>query len=98
MNIQINNNYWIEVEEEDHSIITAYGSNGNIIQICDIRRKYLKQLYKDIGKLLNSPSNVGHNKLNGGASNGVRKDTGRSQKKSCNKKATPKLRSYKVEE
>ena len=59
MNIQINNNGWIEVEEEDYSIITAYGSNGNIVQICSIRKKYLKQLYEDIGKLLNSPSKLG---------------------------------------
>jgi len=52
MNIQISNNSWIDIEEKDYSILTAYGKNGNIIQICDIKKKYLKQLYKDIQQLI----------------------------------------------
>ena len=52
MNFQIMNNSWIEVEEEDYSTITAYGTDGNIVEICNINKRYLKQLHKDLGKLL----------------------------------------------
>jgi len=74
-------------------------AKSSIIMLMGLNNAFIFVLFLLIFPLEpDSPSNVGQNKLNGGTSNGIRKDTGRSQKKSCNKKATPKLRSHRVEE
>jgi len=53
MNIQINNSSWIKAEEDDTGyFITAYDNAGNIFQVMDIKRRYLKGLLKDIRKLI----------------------------------------------
>jgi len=33
--------------------LTAYDDNGNTIQIMNIKKRYLKKLYEDIGILIN---------------------------------------------
>jgi len=54
MNIQISNCDIIEIGEENKEFhLTFGGDDGNLIQICNIKKKYLKQLYEDLGKILN---------------------------------------------
>ena len=54
MNIQISNCDIIEIGEENKEFhLTFGGDDGNLIQICNIKKKYLKQLYEDVGKILN---------------------------------------------
>ena len=54
MNIQIKNDCWINIDKhhDDYWTIDAGGTNGNTIEICDIRLRYLKSLYKDIREIL----------------------------------------------
>jgi len=54
MNIQISNCNTIGIDEENKEYyLTFGGDDGNLIQICNIKKKYLKQLYEDVGKILN---------------------------------------------
>lgn len=53
MNIQISNNCNIEIEKDETGYyLTATGNNGCLIQIMNINKRYLKQLNKDINKIL----------------------------------------------
>ena len=51
MNIQISNSSWISLgADKTGNYITACGTNGNVVEICNIENKYLKDLYKQLKK------------------------------------------------
>ena len=53
MNIQINNYNWIDIEKSNTGYyLTCNDINGNTFQVMNIQHKYLKQLSKDIIRIL----------------------------------------------
>ena len=57
MEIRIENSAWIGIEKVgERFMLIANGTNGNAVVIEEITKKYLKQLQKDINKMLNIQS------------------------------------------